>query len=157
VRPLGGYLADRITGVRALLVLLAAISAADFAFAAWMPSLTGGISLLVLLYLAFGLGNGSTFQLVPHRWKGKTGLLSGVVGAAGGIGGFYLPVVMGIAKESTGSYQMGFATFGALAACACAALFALRSQWLVWAAPGAPVPASAPAASTIGRAAPAGD
>ena len=135
VRPMGGYLADRITGVRALTVLLAAISLADLGFAAWMPPLAGGIAILVCLYLAFGLGNGATFQLVPHRWKGKTGLLSGVIGAAGGIGGFYLPVVMGIAKETTGSYQMGFATFGALAACACVAVVALRAQWLVWASP----------------------
>ena len=145
VRPMGGYLADRITGVRALTGLLAAISLADFAFAAWMPPLAGGIAILVCLYLAFGLGNGATFQLVPHRWKGKTGLLSGVIGAAGGIGGFYLPVVMGIAKESTGSYQMGFATFGALAACACLAILALRGQWLVWANPAGSAAEAAPA------------
>jgi len=137
VRPMGGYLADRITGVRALTGLLAAISLADFAFAAWMPPLAGGIAVLVCLYIAFGLGNGATFQLVPHRWKGKTGLLSGVIGAAGGIGGFYLPVVMGIAKENTGSYQMGFATFGAISACACVAILVLRAQWLVWAHPAA--------------------
>jgi len=134
VRPFGGYVADRVTGVRALLVLLAVIAAADFAFAIWMPPVTGGLALLVCLYLAFGLGNGSTFQLVPHRWKGKTGLLSGIVGAAGGIGGFYLPVIMGIAKESTGSYQMGFATFGVLATCAFGALFMVRGQWLRWSA-----------------------
>ena len=113
----------------------AVIAAADFAFALWMPPVTGGIALLVCLYLAFGLGNGSTFQLVPHRWKGKTGLLSGIVGAAGGIGGFYLPVVMGIAKENTGSYQMGFATFGAIASCAFLCLLALRAPWMRWAAP----------------------
>lgn len=159
VRPLGGYVADRVTGVRALMVLLAVISVADFTFAAWMPPLGGGITVLVCLYLAFGLGNGATFQLVPHRWKGKTGLLSGVVGAAGGIGGFYLPVVMGIAKESTGSYQMGFVTFGALAACACAAVVALRAQWLVWAAPGATASATAsmPSTANIGHTVPAGD
>jgi NNP family nitrate/nitrite transporter-like MFS transporter len=133
VRPVGGYLADRITGVRALTGVLAAISLADFAFAAWMPPLAGGIAILVCLYLAFGIGNGATFQLVPHRWKSKTGLLSGMIGAAGGIGGFYLPVVMGIAKESTGSYQMGFATFGVLAGCTCLVVLALRGQWLVWA------------------------
>ncbi|RKP51110.1 MFS transporter [Trinickia fusca] len=157
VRPMGGSLADRVTGVRALLVLLALISLGDFAFAAWMPPLGGGIALLVCLYLAFGLGNGATFQLVPHRWKGKTGLLSGVIGAAGGIGGFYLPVVMGIAKENTGSYQMGFATFGALAACACGALVLLRTQWLTWASP-ASVTASEPAPSPVlGQTATAGE
>jgi MFS transporter, NNP family, nitrate/nitrite transporter len=135
VRPLGGLIADKVSGVRALTVLLAVISAADFVFAAAMPPLAGGIALLLCLYLAFGLGNGATFQLVPHRWKGRTGLLSGIVGAAGGIGGFYLPVVMGIAKERTGSYQIGFATFGLLAGCAFLAVLALRKPWMVWAVP----------------------
>ncbi|HTH61654.1 MAG TPA: MFS transporter [Paraburkholderia sp.] len=135
VRPLGGLIADRVTGVRALVVLLAGISACDFAFAAWMPPLSAGIVLLIVTYLCFGLGNGATFQLVPQRWKGRTGLMSGIVGAAGGIGGFYLPVVMGIARQSTGSYQMGFATFGAIAALAFVLVAALRTRWLEWAMP----------------------
>ena len=133
VRPVGGWLADRVTGVRALLVLLAAISLLDFSFAALMPPLAGGVALLFALYLCFGLGNGSTFQLVPHRWQGKTGLMTGIIGCAGGIGGFYLPVIMGIAKESSGSYQMGFVTFGVLAAAALGLVVLLRQQWLAWA------------------------
>jgi NNP family nitrate/nitrite transporter-like MFS transporter len=132
VRPLGGLIADKVSGVRALTVLLAVISVADFVFAAAMPPLAGGIALLLCLYVAFGLGNGATFQLVPHRWAGRTGLLSGIVGAAGGIGGFYLPVVMGIARESTGSYQMGFAAFGVLAGCGFLAIVALRRPWMAW-------------------------
>ena len=135
VRPVGGLIADRISGVRALVLLLAAISLCDFAFAAWMPPLSAGIALLALTYVCFGLGNGATFQLVPRRWHGRTGLMSGIVGAAGGIGGFYLPVVMGIARESTGSYQMGFATFGALAALAFMLVLAHRARWLGWALP----------------------
>ncbi|NVH71084.1 NarK/NasA family nitrate transporter [Paraburkholderia sp. JPY432] len=132
VRPLGGLIADRVSGVRALTVLLAIIAICDFLFATAMPSFAGGIALLLCMYVAFGLGNGATFQLVPHRWAGRTGLMSGIVGAAGGIGGFYLPVVMGIAKESTGSYQMGFATFGTLSACAFFAIVALRRPWMAW-------------------------
>jgi NNP family nitrate/nitrite transporter-like MFS transporter len=135
VRPVGGWVADRVSGVRALLVLLAAISILDLTFAAWMPPLGGGIALLLALYFCFGLGNGATFQLVPNRWQGKTGLMTGIIGAAGGIGGFYLPVIMGIAKESTGSYQMGFVTFGVLAAVACGLVVVLRHQWLEWAMP----------------------
>ncbi|MDR3418179.1 MAG: MFS transporter [Nevskia sp.] len=134
LRPLGGLVADRITGVRALLVLLALISALDFTFAGTMPPLASGVALLFGMYACFGLGNGATFQLVPHRWKGKTGVMTGIVGGAGGIGGFYLPVIMGMAKESTGSYQMGFATFGVIAAAAFALVILLREQWLVWAA-----------------------
>lgn len=137
LRPLGGAIADKVTGVRALVVLLAGISALDFAFAALMPPLAGGIALLLGLYTCFGLGNGATFQLVPHRWQGKTGLMTGIIGAAGGIGGFYLPVVMGIAKEANGSYQMGFATFGMIAAVALLLVVGLRGRWLEWATPDA--------------------
>lgn len=133
IRPVGGALADRVTGVRALLVLLAAISLFDFSFALLMPGLAGGIVLLLCLYVCFGLGNGSTFQLVPQRWAGKTGVMTGIIGAAGGIGGFYLPVIMGIAKESTGSYAAGFATFGGLALVAFGLVVALRQQWMSWA------------------------
>jgi NNP family nitrate/nitrite transporter-like MFS transporter len=135
VRPIGGFIADRLTGVKVLRVLLIAISVANFSFAALMPALTGGIALLAALYCCFGLGNGATFQLVPHRWRGKTGVMTGIVGAAGGIGGFYLPVVMGIARESTGSYQLGFAAFGLLAALAFVLIAAAHQQWLQWAAP----------------------
>ena len=135
VRPLGGWIADRLSGVRVLLVLLLAIAASNVAFAMLMPPLIGGAALLFALYVCFGLGNGATFQLVPHRWRGKTGIMTGIIGAAGGIGGFYLPVVMGIAKESTGSYQMGFATFGALAVIAFLLVATLHQQWLAWALP----------------------
>jgi NNP family nitrate/nitrite transporter-like MFS transporter len=135
VRPVGGLVADRISGVRALVILLAAISLCDFLFAAWMPPMSAGIALLIAMYVCFGLGNGATFQLVPQRWKGKTGLMSGIVGAAGGIGGFYLPVIMGIAKEGTGSYQVGFATFGVLAALAFGLVVLHRARWLEWALP----------------------
>jgi NNP family nitrate/nitrite transporter-like MFS transporter len=141
LRPLGGLIADRLTGVRALLVLLSAISLFDFAFALLMPPLAGGIALLFAMYVGFGLGNGATFQLVPQRWPKQSGVMTGLIGAAGGIGGFYLPVVMGIAKESTGNYQIGFATFGVLAALATATVFVLRHEWLVWAMPEAGEPA----------------
>jgi len=137
IRPIGGLVADRLSGVKVLLVLLVAISLCNFAFATLMPPLAGGIALLVALYFCFGLGNGATFQLVPHRWKGKTGIMTGIIGAAGGIGGFYLPVVMGIARESTGSYQLGFATFGVLAALAFVLVLTLQRQWLTWALPSA--------------------
>src|SRR6185503_2124852 len=135
VRPIGGLIADRLSGVRVLFALLIAICACNFAFAALMPPLGGGVALLLVLYVCFGLGNGATFQLVPHRWKGKTGVMTGIIGAAGGIGGFYLPVVMSMAREGTGSYQPGFVTFGAIAAAAFVIVAALHQQWLTWSLP----------------------
>lgn len=135
VRPIGGLIADRVSGVKVLLVLLLGIAFCNMTFAMLMPPLAGGLSLLVALYFCFGLGNGATFQLVPHRWRGKTGVMTGIIGAAGGIGGFYLPVVMGIAKENTGSYRLGFATFGTLAVLAFVLVAILHRQWLAWALP----------------------
>ncbi|MHB8475845.1 MAG: MFS transporter [Steroidobacteraceae bacterium] len=149
VRPVGGLLADRLSGVKVLLVLLLAIALCNIGFAMLMPPLPGAVALLTALYLCFGLGNGATFQLVPHRWKGKTGLMTGIIGAAGGIGGFYLPVVMSMAKEGTGSYQLGFTTFGILAALAFALVIVLHRQWLAWSAPqSAGVPLDLAIAST---------
>ncbi len=133
VRPLGGLIADRVSGVRTLLALLLAIAICDFAFAALMPPLAGGAALLLALYVFLGLGNGATFQLVPLRWKRTTGLMTGMIGAAGGIGGFYLPVVMGMAREGMGSYQLGFATFGALSLLAFLLVLGAHQRWLPWA------------------------
>jgi NNP family nitrate/nitrite transporter-like MFS transporter len=135
LRPVGGLIADRVSGVRALLGILAAVSTLDFGFAVLMPPLSGGVGLLLGLYVCFGLGNGATFQLVPQRWRGKTGVMTGIVGAAGGVGGFYLPVVLGLARQASGSYQSGFAVFGTLAAAAFCLVLSLRRSWLAWALP----------------------
>jgi NNP family nitrate/nitrite transporter-like MFS transporter len=135
VRPVGGLIADRITGVTALQFILTAICLCDLAFWAFALPRTGAIALLIALYLGFGLGNGATFQLVPNRWQSKTGVMTGLIGAAGGIGGFYLPVTMGLAKEATGNYQAGFAVLGGIAALALVLVLCLRSNWSVWARP----------------------
>jgi len=135
VRPVGGLTADRFSGVRVLYVLLAGISLLNLAFALFMPSLGGALALLAGLYLCFGLGNGATFQLVPHRWRGRTGVMTGIIGAAGGIGGFYLPVVMGLSRESTGSYAPGFDTFAGVAGVAFILVLSLQHKWQAWASP----------------------
>jgi MFS transporter, NNP family, nitrate/nitrite transporter len=114
---------------------LLGIAICNFAFAALTPPLVGAIALLLALYLCFGLGNGATFQLVPHRWRDLTGLMAGVIGAAGGVGGFYVPVVTGIARQATDRYQLGFVAFGLVAAIACVTVVGLRREWLAWARP----------------------
>lgn len=135
MRPVGGWLADRLSGVKVLLLLLLAIAGCNSIFALASVPLGGAAVLLGLLYVSFGLGNGAVFQLVPHRWCGRSGLMTGIIGAAGGIGGFYLPVVMAIAKERTGSYQPGFAIFAAFAALAILLVGAVQREWLTWSLP----------------------
>ncbi len=132
LRPFGGIIADRISGVVALRWFLSGIAMMDALFALWTPPLEMAIVFLLILYACFGLGNGATFQLVPLRWPAKTGIMTGIIGAAGGIGGFYLPVILGITKEETGSYHMGFAFFAVLSSMALGLVILLRQQWLAW-------------------------
>ena len=70
------------------------------------------------LALALGLGTGAVFKLVPEWFPDRVGSVTGVVGAAGGLGGFFPPIVMGIVKSATGGYGLGFVLM-ALAAVIC--------------------------------------
>ncbi|GAB6065881.1 NarK family nitrate/nitrite MFS transporter [Aquifex pyrophilus] len=133
IRPLGGYIADKISGATALLYFLGGIALVNFLFALFTPLLMLGVLLFLALYTFYGLGNGATFQLVPHRWPFKTGLMTGIIGAAGGIGGFYLPTVNGIVYDLTGHYNVAFALFGGLALLITLIVKLLHSQWMEWA------------------------
>ncbi len=133
IRPLGGHIADKISGATALIYFLGGIAAVNFIFALFTPPLILGIVLFLALYTFYGLGNGATFQLVPHRWPFKTGLMTGIIGAAGGIGGFYLPTVNGIVYDITGHYNVAFALFGGLASLIMLIVKLLHSQWMEWA------------------------
>ncbi len=132
IRPIGGLIADKITGVRALGVILLMIAIFDALIGFFMPPSHFVIILLALLFASFGLGNGATFQLVPQRWSHSTGMVTGLIGAVGGIGGFYLPAILGLVKESTGSYSLGFYIFSGLSLFALALLKLVHSKWMEW-------------------------
>ena len=55
-----------------------------------------------------GLGTGAVFKLVPEWFPDRVGAVTGVVGAAGGLGGFFPPLVMALVKAQTGGYTLGF-------------------------------------------------
>ena len=128
VRPVGGALADRIGGVRTLstVFVVAAIALAGVGSA---PDVASALALFVVAMLALGTGNGAVFQLVPQRFAAELGVMTGLVGMAGGIGGFYLASSLGIAKQLTGSFQPGFLVFAALALVALAALTLVKRGW----------------------------
>ncbi len=106
MRPVGGWLADRVGGTRvlsAVFPLVAALalllmSANIVVFAA------GALGVAAVL----GLGSGAVFRLVPEHFPTEVGTITGLVGAIGGLGGFFPPVVLGILKQATGSYTIGF-------------------------------------------------
>jgi NNP family nitrate/nitrite transporter-like MFS transporter len=133
IRPVGGYLADRLGGVRTLSVVyvLAALGLAAASFHLANP----WVALAVLLFTmgALGAGNGAVFQLAPQRFRAEIGVVTGLVGMTGGIGGFYLASSLGLARKLTGTYQTGFLAFAALALLALIALQGLKHHWrAVW-------------------------
>ncbi|NNU85271.1 MFS transporter [Geobacillus thermoleovorans] len=110
IRPIGGYIADRIGGMR-LLSLLFAVGAVLLAFIGTLPPLFIVFGLMVALFLCFGAANGALFQVVPTWFPKEVGLLTGIIGAAGGLGGFLLPNVLGAMKQWIGSSAYGFWLF----------------------------------------------
>ena len=116
IRPVGGFVADRRGGLRALYYVLPAIAGAVVAVIS--PSHTMGLAMMVVATAAMGFGNGVVFQLVAEWFPQDIGLASGVVGAAGAVGGFLLPILIGTMKEFSGSYELGFWLFAGLAVCA---------------------------------------
>ena len=129
VRPLGGSTADRIGGIRTLSFMYAAAAVLLIAISFGPPNVATGLCLFVLTMLALGMGNGAVFQLVPQRFRAEIGVMTGLVGMAGGVGGFYLAASFGVAKQTTGSYQASFLIFAALALVALFGLTMIKRRW----------------------------
>ena len=129
VRPVGGAVADRIGGVRALSLMYVVAACVLVLVSFRPPQLPIALALYVSGMLALGMGNGAVFQLVPQRFRQEIGVMTGLVGMAGGIGGFYLASSLGVSKQLTGSYQAGLLVFAALAIVGVLGLTSIKSRW----------------------------
>ena len=117
-RPTGGWLSDRIGAARVLLVSFITVGVLALALAAAYTSMVPLTICCLTMALALGLGTGAVFKLVAEWFPDRVGTVTGVVGAAGGLGGFFPPLVMGVVKSATGGYALGFILM-ALVALAC--------------------------------------
>jgi NNP family nitrate/nitrite transporter-like MFS transporter len=115
LRPIGGLLSDRIGGTRVLATVLL-VAACLAAILATLPALPVTVLLLIGLLGLLGMGNGAVFQLVGKRVPERVGAMTGLVGAAGGLGGFLLPFAFGALTSSTGTFAAGFVLFASVAA-----------------------------------------
>jgi MFS transporter, NNP family, nitrate/nitrite transporter len=129
VRPIGGAVADRIGGVRSLSIMYAVAAGALAVVSVGLPQAWMALSVFVVGMLALGMGNGAVFQLVPQRFRREIGVMTGLVGMAGGFGGFYLASSLGYSKQLTGNYQAGFLLFAALAVLALVSLTGIKRRW----------------------------
>jgi MFS family permease len=106
MRPVGGWLADKIGGAR--LLSTAFFGVIPFALLLSWPSIlpftVGALGCAVVM----GLGNGAVFKLVPQYFPKDTGTVTGLVSAMGGLGGFFPPILLGIFRDRLGVVWPGF-------------------------------------------------
>jgi NNP family nitrate/nitrite transporter-like MFS transporter len=117
IRPFGGHAADRFGGFAVLTVSFPVIALLTFAISL-LPGLHWIAPLTVAAVLVMGFGNGAIFQLVSDRYPKQIGTASGLVGAAGALGGNLLPAWLGVLRDATGTYQSGLLLYAGLACAA---------------------------------------
>jgi NNP family nitrate/nitrite transporter-like MFS transporter len=106
MRPVGGWLSDKVGGLTILLWIFPFVTAMALllTFQTMVPFTIGALGMAA----AIGLGNGAVFKLVPEYFPQSVGAVTGLVGAMGGLGGFFPPLALGIIRQQTGSFNGGF-------------------------------------------------
>ncbi|HVG72238.1 MAG TPA: MFS transporter [Vicinamibacterales bacterium] len=113
MRPVGGWLADRIGGAQVLSWVFGGVTVFSLllTWPSMVPFTVGALGCALL----FGLGNGAVFKLVPERFPNDTGIVTGLVGALGGLGGFFPPLLLGLFRDRLGVIWPGFVLLSAVA------------------------------------------
>jgi NNP family nitrate/nitrite transporter-like MFS transporter len=128
-RPLGGWLSDKIGGARVLQAVFLGIIpfALLMSWPAMLPFTVGALGCAFLL----GIGNGAVFKLVPQYFPKEVGTVTGLVGAMGGLGGFFPPLLLGFFRDHLHTIWPGFTLLAFLSAILWrtnAAVFLTRQQ-----------------------------
>jgi NNP family nitrate/nitrite transporter-like MFS transporter len=114
-RPAGGIVADRIGAERVLRTSFVGTGILALGLALGYKQMVPLTACCLVVAVFLGLGTGAVFKLVPEWFPTEVGAVTGVVGAAGGLGGFFPPLVMGLVKSITGGYALGFVLLAVVA------------------------------------------
>jgi NNP family nitrate/nitrite transporter-like MFS transporter len=128
MRPIGGWLSDKAGGLTILLWIFPLVTAMALLMTlqTMVPFTIGALGMAA----AIGLGNGAVFKLVPQYFPQSVGAVTGLVGAMGGLGGFFPPLALGIIRQQTGSFLWGFALLALFALlCMAVAKITARQQF----------------------------
>jgi len=119
MRPVGGWLSDKVGGLPILLWVFPVVAAMALlmSFQTIVPFRIGALGMAA----AIGLGNGAVFKMAPQFFPRSMGAVTGLIGAMGGLGGFFPPLALGLIREQTGSFFWGFGLL-AIFAIACLVL-----------------------------------
>ncbi len=129
LRVLGGWLSDRVGGLRLLWILCATIIACTVAASAMPGNPWVMVAILVVCFSAMGAGNGAVFQLVPLRYATSTAVAGSLIGEVGALAGGFLPNAMGIGRQWTGSFTPGFLSGTVLSIASLIVLLKVSRRW----------------------------
>jgi len=129
LRPVGGNIADKIGGVKALYFFYGSVAVLVAITALVKLPFFIAIGVLFLIMANLGMANGAVFQLVPQRFGKDIGIMTGIVGCAGGLGGTALIKTLGWSKEAFDGYTAGFLIFAAVVILAIAGLSFVKTRW----------------------------
>jgi NNP family nitrate/nitrite transporter-like MFS transporter len=129
LRPVGGAIADRIGGIRSLYIFLTSVAVLIFINAFIGLSFGFAIVIMFLIMANLGMANGALFQLVPQRFSKDIGIMTGIIGAAGALGGVAILEILGASTLMFGDYTIGFMFIAANALIAIAGVSLVKSRW----------------------------
>ena len=129
LRPFGGSTADKLGGIKALYFFYTAVALLVIISATVKLPFGVAIFILFLIMANLGMANGAVFQLVSQRFGKDIGIMTGLVGCAGGLGGTALIKTLGWSKGAFDGYGAGFLIFAAVVAVAIVGLSLVKTRW----------------------------
>jgi len=129
LRPVGGGIADKLGGIKSLYIFFGAVAILALINAVVVLPFWIAILVLFLIMASLGMANGAVFQLVPQRFGRDIGIMTGLIGAAGGIGGTALIKTLGWSKGAFDGYSAGFMIFAGVVVVAIIGISMVKTRW----------------------------
>jgi len=129
LRPIGGAIADKKGGIKSLYFFYGAVAVLSIINALIELPFALAILVLFLIMANLGMANGAVFQLVPQRFGKDIGVMTGIIGAAGGLGGTALIKTLGWSQGAFGGYSAGFLIFAGVVLVAIIGISLVKTRW----------------------------
>ena len=129
LRPVGGAIADKMGGIKSLYIFFGIVALLAILNATITLPFSIAIVVLFLIMANLGMANGAVFQLVPQRFGKDIGIMTGIIGAAGGLGGTALIKTLGWSKGAFDGYSAGFMIFAAVVLVALGGISFVKTRW----------------------------
>ncbi len=129
LRPFGGAVADKMGGVKSLYIFFGVVSVLALINSLVTLPFWVAITILFFIMASLGMANGAVFQLVPQRFGKDIGIMTGLIGAAGGIGGTILVKTLGWSKATFDGYGTGFMIFAGIVLVAIIGISLVKTRW----------------------------